>query len=354
MVTGLLLLVGVFILVLGIRSTGKPTPIVDDQGRQVEGSISEIEEIELGGVKQWIITRAIDTSNPLLLFVHGGPGSTEFPFYKQYATQLERDFIVVHWEQRGAGKSFSSELTADQLSVDHFVSDIDELSRLLKSRHQKEKIYILGHSWGTTIATLAAYRYPEHFHAYIGMGQEIQLKAAVLVSNEMLKDCAEKHGYDEILTGLKQLPPQPPYAYDIEIERNSWIVKCRGDIYCEGTNMFKELYSAFMTLNEYTLTDKLNWFRSIELGVNLIIPTYVDLDLSNEAVEFEVPVYFIQGIHDMQTPASLVEEYFEKLTAPDKEMFMFYKSAHAPLFEETEKTLGVIRSILQKTKEGSI
>ncbi|HEX9956948.1 MAG TPA: alpha/beta fold hydrolase, partial [Fibrella sp.] len=147
---GLLAIVFLFLIAIGwlyLYSSGTTAPIVDAQGRPVAGSIASLECIELNGVKQWILIRGYDRTKPILLFVHGGPGSPEMPLLTNNEA-LEKRFVVVNWDQRGSGKSYDPAVFNNSFTLGTFIEDAAQLSRLLAQRFNQPKIYLMGHSWG--------------------------------------------------------------------------------------------------------------------------------------------------------------------------------------------------------------
>lgn len=139
-------------------------------------SISILEEVIIGGINQYICIRGKNINNPILLFLHGGPGDAMLPVMTGINKDLEDDFIVVNWEQRGAGKSYYPFKEYDEIGIDTFISDTYELTKLLLNRFDKEKIYIMGNSWGSVIAIQAVQQFPKLYYAYIGIGQVVNMK----------------------------------------------------------------------------------------------------------------------------------------------------------------------------------
>ena len=128
-------------------------------------SIESLEAIELGKVEQWILIRGEDRTRPVLLWLHGGPGQPLMPTAHHYDAELIKHFVVVHWDQRGAGKSYDPALSPEQLSVDQFIADTYDLVQYLRQRFNVPKIYLIGHSWGSELGALTVARYPELFYA---------------------------------------------------------------------------------------------------------------------------------------------------------------------------------------------
>ena len=157
--------------ILWVRSPGTPQPVYDDDGAVVADAISTIETVTIGGVEQTLIVRGARTDAPLLLFVHGGPGSPEYAFLRRHNPGLEADFIMVYWEQRGAGMSYDSSAPLSELTVDQLVSDAAELAAYLGETYGQDKIILMGHSFGSFIGLLTVAAHPELFAHYFGVGQ---------------------------------------------------------------------------------------------------------------------------------------------------------------------------------------
>jgi len=113
--------------------------------------IDSLEKIKLGGIDQWIQIRGHDRGKPILLFLHGGPGFPNMPFAHMHA-ELERAFVVVQWDQRAAGKSYSRFIPDDSMRIEQFISDAHELVQLLLHRFEAPKCYLVAHSWGSLFA----------------------------------------------------------------------------------------------------------------------------------------------------------------------------------------------------------
>ena len=144
------------LLVLGIWQslpTSTP-PFLDADGEPLAGSIAEEEWIEVNGLQQWTLILGRDRNDPLLLVLHGGPGAGEFAWFRAFNSRLEDEFVVVHWDQRGAGKSFDPDLTPPESMIfPQFVADVDVVVDHLREKFQRDRVAILGHSWGSLLGT---------------------------------------------------------------------------------------------------------------------------------------------------------------------------------------------------------
>ena len=190
----LLLLIGLGLFCfIWFKSPGTPSPIVDPQGKVLPNSISLIEKIPVGGMDQYLVIRGEDADKPVLLMLHGGPGTPEFPLMRDPNLVLEKEFVVVHWEQRGAGKSFSPDIPVESMTTNQLIADAAEVSNYLRKRFKQEKIYLMGHSWGSFLGILTAQRYPKLFHAYVGIGQVASQYQAEKLSLAWVKPVSYTH-----------------------------------------------------------------------------------------------------------------------------------------------------------------
>ena len=164
---GILILLGVLLA----WSPGKPEPFLDANGDPLADSISEKILVNINGVEQGMFIKGKNINNPVLLFVHGGPGMPEYWLTQQYPTGLEDHFTVVWWEQRGAGLSYSPAIPAETMTAEHYIADTLEVTKYLRTRFGREKIYLMAHSWGSYIGIQAAAREPAFYYAIFASTQ---------------------------------------------------------------------------------------------------------------------------------------------------------------------------------------
>ena len=164
---------------------------MDANGDTLSKSISRIETVTLGGLEQYLIIQAADSTKPVMLFLHGGPGSPEIAFIKTTNLDIEKDYVMMYWEQRGAGKSYSKDIPVESMNLEIYFR-YKELSEILAKRFKKEKIFLMGHSWGSFLGILTAYEHPELFHAYLGVGQVCHQYKSEQISYEWVKEQARK------------------------------------------------------------------------------------------------------------------------------------------------------------------
>jgi pimeloyl-ACP methyl ester carboxylesterase len=340
---GALLLVGVLLL----WSPGSPTPFTDENGSPLPGSLSEKIHVNINGVEQGMFIKSKDETNPVLLFLHGGPGMPEYFLTQPYPTGLEEDFTVCWWEQRGSGLSYRPDLPPETMTVDQLVADTLEVTNYLRNRFGKEKIYLMAHSWGSFIGIQAAARAPELYHAYLGMSQiSHQIESERLAYEYMLQRFKEA-GNTRMVRKLEGAPVTItvplPRGYDAlrDGAMHSLGIGTTHDMKSVVSGIFLPVWQ----FREYTLGEKVNIWRGklYSRSFNLW-DTMLATDMLQKVPELELPTYFFQGIHDYTVAYPVTKAYFEKLKAPLKGFYTFEQSAHSPLFEEPEK----MRYILQQ------
>ena len=329
-----LLFIGFLCLVPGYTSQ-----IKDQRGHSLPGSIASLEKIKLGGQDQWILIRGADATKPVILFLHGGPGTADMTLLKRYSAELEKHFVVVSWDQRGAGKSFSAIHPKSSMKISQFVSDVRELAKMLCQRFNKEKIFLVGHSWGSVLGILTVQKYPDLFHAYIGMGQIANMVENERFTYEWTLEQARNANDQSTLKKLVEMG-EPPYTGNWQkkfMTQRQFLGKYGGEVYGNSKGAFPVVIGSLVRSTEYNLRDKVNFFRGIFSSVRLVWPELMTINLIDQAPVLKVPVFFLLGRHDHEAPYILAEQYFKILDAPRKEIIWFEKSAHLPHVEENEK-----------------
>lgn len=346
MAIGLTLLVG---LVLGLVwlvaiSPGRPDPLRDANGNMIPGSLSERVTVEIGGIPQGMIIQSIDPTNPVLLFLHGGPGMTEFYMEQDYPTGLEQHFTVIWWEQRGAGMSFSADIPPETMTMAQMIADTIEVTDYLRARFSQDKIVLLGHSWGSYLGIQVAAAAPDRFHAYVGMAQIVhQMRSEVMAHNYLL-GVYRARGDAGMVRRLEAAPvsmedglsPEWMKLRDAAMHRAG--VGHTRDISSVVTGIFLPVWR----VRAYTPMDKINVWRGKIWSRQFFWEDLLRDDLGARLTEFDLPVYFFVGRHDRTADPELSRAYFDAIEAPVKGFYMFENSAHSPLFEEPERAVDIL------------
>lgn len=324
---------------------GKTPPIVGG----TERSLATLEAIHLGGARQWVTIRSHDTANPILLYVHGGPGMSDMGAIRHFVPRLEEQFTVVHWSQRGAGKSYSAQLPTASMTVGQFVDDLEELTRYLLERFGQQKLFLVGQSWGTLLCMRLVKRAPELFHAYVGVNQVVDRPQEELISYRATLDQARRLGRQKAVTQLEALgePVDGHYAtLEGTLLHKTW-ARTLG-IVTYDPKRFTEFGKAIMLNPELTCKDLFNLFRALRWNMELLWGEFCSPNLRTEIAAVEVPIYFVAGRHDRVTSPQLQAEYLDDLQAPAKEFILFDHAAHIACFEEPDRFYELMLSVRQR------
>lgn len=301
--------------------------------------IDEERFININGIDQWVTIKG-DKSNPAVLFLHGGPGSPITPFADALYGSWEKDFILVQWDQRGTGRTYGrnapEELTpeflrSNPLTIAQMTSDGVELARYLTQYLGKEKIILFGTSWGSVLGVKMATSQPDLFYAYIGHSQMVDPSSAALLAFEKVYRMAEDAKDRETLDALNSMG-KPPYS----TARNTGLFlravkKYQQKNSTPAPSSWIELHPDYD--NEKDNRDRsdgddysfVNYAGDQALGIVSLSST---INFLRDGLLFKMPVYFIQGEADIQTPHGMTKEYFRKLKAPEKKLILLPKTDH--------------------------
>lgn len=324
-----------------------------------ENGIAVLETVEIGGIDQTMLIRGENVDNPILLYLHSGPGTTEMSAFRANHAELEKYFTVVVWEQRGTGKSYSNELSPEMMTIDRMVQDTGEVMKYLLEKFDQPKLFLVGHSWGSMLGILAVQEYPEYIYAYAGSGQEICPARGEKISYAYVLEKAEESGDAQAVKELKQISATFEYPtiagnpnwYQEVITERKWLVKFGGE--AVGRSDVSSIYVIPGILpSEYTIMDFVHFGQGSQFSLQTLWPQVMEVNLMESAASLEVPVFFLQGRYDYNTPSSLVEEYYGLLDAPYKELIWFENSGHHPMYEEAKRYDSVLIEKLLPLAEG--
>ncbi|HKK94863.1 MAG TPA: alpha/beta hydrolase [Anaerovoracaceae bacterium] len=309
------------------------TPVIDD----AEGtSISELIKIDVNGREEWISIRGNDINNPVILFLAGGPGGTQLGAVRRNLKELENDFVIANWEQPGSGKSYGA-MPIDEIGPKTYISDGEAVTDYLLDRFDKEKIYIIGESWGSALGIFLADKNPEKYHAFIGTGQMVDFEETEVQCYNLALELAEKRDDSEKVDELKELG-EPPYSGENMALDAAKYLQYLSDEMARNPNIENGGYETFSDLasSEYGILDQINFFRGVVTTFSQVYPQLYGVDLREDYNDIEIPVRLFIGRHDINAPTYLAEEYYEVLDSPDKELVYFEKSGHSPWINEYE------------------
>jgi proline iminopeptidase len=327
--------VALLALTVGISRPASTDPILTDTGTPMAGSVAELIRVPVGGHDQAMMIRGTSTDNPVLLFLAGGPGGTELGAMRRHGQALEKDFVVVTWDQRGTGKSYDNLDPTSTLTLQQAVRDTIEVSNYLRNRFGQDKIYLLGQSYGTILGVLAAQQHPELYRAYIGVGQMVDPRETDGIFYRDTLAWARRTGNTALINKLTASGP-PPYTdmldYEPTLTNDQDIYPYDHSHNSEGAGGFSEN----LFVKEYTLMEQLHAFAGFFDSFTVMYPQLQGIDFRKDVVQLAVPVYLVEG--RFEAPGRLVpaKQWFDLLDAPSKQLITFDTSGHRALFEQPD------------------
>ncbi|WP_375288419.1 alpha/beta fold hydrolase [Sphingomonas sp.] len=305
--------------------------------------VQETFEATLGGARQVVNVRGADRDNPILLFIHGGPGAVEMPFAWTFQRPWEDFFTVVQYDQRGAGRSYllsDPKALAPTLTIDRYRDDAIELIDLLRKRYGKRKVVLVGHSWGSVVGLSVAAKRPDLLYAYVGMGQYVDPAGGERASYDWTLAQARREGNAEAIRDLEALEPYPG---DFAIERidgeRKWAVHYGGLFAHRSDGQF--YFDAARISPEYTPAHRKAWGEGSAYTVKIVEPQLAKLTFTT-LKRLDCPVFMFVGRHDWLVPARITADWLAQVQAPRKRTIWFENSAHMMMVEEPGRTLAAL------------
>lgn len=322
--------------------------------------IQENTYVTIGGIEQYLQIRGGDRDNPIILWLHGGPGFplTYLTYY--YQTALEKDYTIVCWEQRGCGRTFYRNKSNGNLTIEQLLTDTDEVIDYLRGRFSQEKIIIIGQSWGTVLGMDYINIHPEKVAAYIGVGQVTDFSQGKIYAAESAVQMAMENDNNEDAEFLERCIEQLSKTESIEkldvksleemIITSTKYLKCDGEM-----SGIKRIFAA-ITSPEMSWNDA-RWFlfasdtqNIITFQNNLVDYMYFQFDVMKSSKEYDIPICFIQGKSDWITPTNLVNDYYEVIASDKKEMIVINNAGHTPFLDNPEQFCEAVKTFLSECK----
>ncbi len=298
--------------------------------------IDEARYVSLGGIEQYISIRGEDRDNPVILFLHGGPGDATNPWgYLAFRPWLKY-FTVVQWDQRGAGRTLhkSGPGIAATITIERLTQDGIELADELRKSLRKDKVILVGHSWGSTLGLFMAKARPDLFYAFVGTGQVADATRNYAVAYEELLKKARALQDHTAIEELRAIGP-PPYP-----DSRGWAIQRKWSNFFEHADLFiNAMFGAALSAPGYTLADIGDWWDGQDLSGQQLIPQTSKLDSRALGGQFAIPVYVIQGAEDFTAPTRLAKEFVASIRAPHKEFVTIPGAGHFAVFMKSDEFL---------------
>ncbi len=312
--------------------------------------IDRKQKVALGGLPQKIHIKTDDPARPVLLFLHGGPGvCNRHTVLRDHADLLDA-FTLVAWDQRGSGGSYWG-AKRETLTVDRLVEDARELVEWLCGEFGKEKIFIIGGSWGSELGTLLSFRYPERIAAFVGFGQVVNGEKNEALSFAFALEEAKKAGDLKAIATLERVGPPVMGVYkgglDGMMAQRKIMMKYGGYSRSEKKrSYFASFVVPVLFSGEYSPSDLYGLVKGYRYVLDKMWPEVGATDFERTCTRFAVPVFIFDGVLDQNTPAALVQHWFDQIEAPQKELVWFAESGHNPMGDEPERFKALLRARL--------
>lgn len=320
------------------------TRIIGDLRKVVaDNGVERLEKIRIGGIDQWVSIRGNDRRNPVLLMLHGGPGWVAMPTSWYFQRGWEEYFTVVQWDQRGAGKTYAANdptRVAPTMTRERMIADAEEMVAWLRREFGKDRIFLLGQSWGSYLGLEVAQRHPEWLHAYIGIGQISNAPESERRGWAWTLQQARAAGNADAVAELQALAPyaegNDPLPLDKLFKQRKWLNQYGGMVY-NRTGGNAEA-AAIRLSPEYSDHDLAMVWKANDFSMQHLLGDVLTLDMSRVR-ELKTPLFLFLGRHDYNVSSELAAEWFTTVSAPSKQLVWFEQSAHEVMIEEPGKTL---------------
>ncbi len=340
------------ILIVFPPSSGKIPQFYDKNGETIKNSLAEKCYLNIDNGDLGMIIMAKDISAPVLLVCGGGPGIPEYLLEDMHPSCLVDKFVVCYLEYRGTGLSYSSEIKAEDMTTERYISDVLAVTNYLSERFGQDKIYIMGHSFGSYIAIKTAQQYPDYYNAYIAMAQNCNQTESEYLAYDYMKSQYEEAGNTRMVEKFTECPIR-----ESEEMYNKYFSSSLRDMAMHelGVGTTREMNSVItgiffpsLRCKAYTWQERINIWRGKTFSTKFpVVEESTNFNAFDEVPSLQIPIYFFAGKYDYTCNYDLQYEFFEQIEAPIKEFYTFENSAHSPIFEEPEKALELIEKILE-------
>ena len=294
--------------------------------------VDEAGYVRIGGIQQWVVVEGQNCDSPVVLIVHGGPGNPNTPFAHNLFGDWAKGFTVVHWDQRGAGKTYQANPPAEgePLTIERLTADGVEVARYATQRFGKRKVILMGGSWGSALAVNIAQAQPDLFHAYVGTAQMVSYQDNLAASYARTMSLARAAGDAEAVDKLKALGPPPwtnPRAFGILRRATRKYEALATDAppkawFAPGLGYDTPEYEA-----AYEAGEDYSFVQFVGMAGDGMGPR---LDVRKLGARFAIPVFLLQGDQDLVTVPEISRAWFDSLTAPEKAFFPLARTGHDP------------------------
>ena len=288
--------------------------------------------VPINGIEQWITLTGAACGNPVILFIHGGPGNALSPYADAIYAGWERHYTLVQWDQRGAGMTYAKQRPTDDvpLTVEQMRDDGIAVARYIEQHLGQQKVILMGSSWGSILGVHMAKARPDLFHAYVGTAQVVNARDNESGMYREVMALAQAAGDTTTVDKLTALGA-PPWTDP----RNFGILR-RFDRKYEGLATDAPprhwwqpapFYATPQALADAEAADDYSYIQFIGMRGDGM---FAKVDLPALGTRFDLPVFFIMGEADLLTSPAIARTYFDSITAPAKDFTLVKRAGHDP------------------------
>lgn len=341
----------VFMMLVFPPSKGDLPQFYDENGNTLPNSTSEKCSLEVDGGTIGMIVMAKDIHNPVLLVCGGGPGIPEYLLESLYPSHLADKFVVCYLEYRGTGLSYRSDIHAADMTTERYMADIAAVTTYLCERFSKEKIYIMGHSFGSYVAIKTVQQYPTYYHGYIAMAQICNQKESEYRAYDYMKEQYKRLGNEKMVKKFEEYPIRESEEMYKKYFSSSLRDTAMHELGVGTTRDMKSVISGIffpsLRCKDYTWEERINIWRGKANSAQFpVAEDAIHFNAFEEVPSLQIPIYFFAGQYDYTCCYSLQSEYYAHIEAPKKEFYVFENAAHSPIFENPEEAMELLEEIL--------
>lgn len=352
-----IIIIGIVIVIWAFLppGLGKMPLFYDDSGNVIPDSITEKTYIDVNGTQIGMIITGKKKLKPVLLFLGGGPGIPEYLLEYLYPSKLADEFVVCYLEYRGTSISYHPKVDVNTLTTECYLSDVAAVTEYLRKRFSREKVYLMGHSFGTFIGIQAAYEHPEFYHAYIAMAQIVNQPESEIIAYEYMLGQYRQMGNLKMVSEFEKYP--------IASSDSAYKEYCRSSLrdnamHALGVGTMRTMNSVItgiflpsLRCQAYTPLERINIWRGKKfVSASPVGAESMRFNAYDKVMSLEIPIYFFGGSYDYTCCYTLQKKYSDMLEAPMKGFYTFENSAHSPLWEEPGRAVQILVQDVLKGK----
>lgn len=311
--------------------------------------------VNINGQEQYVFIKGMDVNSPIILNLHGGPANPDAFFTYEFAKEIIDEFTYVSWDQRGCGRTYYKNKCTDpqnkSADFEQAIKDVDELVKYLCMRFNKDKVILMGHSYGSLLGASYVSRHPERVEKYIGIGQAVSIKDTQKMNYSEAVDLLidDKKKRDELETAYQRLEKSFNFENLMKFQRLTIPCFVANMPKIKQTNQIKLILSSpDLAFNDLRwLVGMLNW-KAHYIRNKKLLDYALSANIYDVGNEYDVPMYFISGEYDKSCRVDLLKKYYDEIAAPDKKIVIMKACGHSPQMEEPVLFAKEVKQLLQK------